>query len=393
MKMPVYLDNNATTPIDPRVTEVMQPYFNEQFGNASSSSHAYGWNAKKAVKIAREQVAQLIGADSDEIIFTSGATESNNLAILGYLFNFLCPTKITEEVPHFITSAIEHKAVFEVGERLKEWGCEVTFLDPDSLGRISAEQVRAAIRPNTKLISIMWANNEIGTINPIEEISQICQEKGIPFHTDAAQAVGKVGLNVKEMGIDLLSLSAHKIYGPKGIGALYIKRKDPEIKITPFTVGGSQERGIRPGTLNVPGIVGLGMACQILQNEGSQEKERIKSMQSHLIKEVLAHCPGAQLNGHPTERLYNNISFSFSRVHPEDFALGLSGLAISSSSACSSNASAPSYVLKSIGLSDELALATIRIGLGRFTQQSDLDLALQKIIKMHSNIKHLEPNT
>ncbi|MEZ4871911.1 MAG: cysteine desulfurase family protein [Bdellovibrionales bacterium] len=390
MTKPVYLDNNATTPIDPRVTESMLPYFQDKFGNASSANHTYGREAEKAVEEARRQVAQLLHCKPKEILFTSGATESNNLAIIGYLFNFICPSQSANESVHFITSTIEHKAVFEVGERLKTWGCEVTFLDPDEYGMIHPEQVEKAIRPNTKLVSIMWANNEIGTINPVEEIAKVCQKNDVLFHVDAAQAVGKIPIDLEKTSIDMLSLSAHKIYGPKGIGALYICERNPSIQITPFTVGGSQEKGIRPGTLNVPGIVGLGKACELCEAEGASDRERIFSLQQKIINTILKECPGARLNGHPKHRLYNNVSFSFGQLSADDFSLGLAGIALSSSSACSTQ-KGPSYVLQGIGLDNALAQATIRIGLGRFTSEKDVDFALEKIIGMHKK-KHVTPN-
>ncbi|MCB0421463.1 MAG: cysteine desulfurase [Bdellovibrionales bacterium] len=371
----VYLDYNATTPTDPSVFEKMAPYFGIQFGNASSSNHSFGWEAAAAVKKGRQQVAELLKASPDQIIFTSGATESNNIAISGAVRSSLC----RGETPHIITTNIEHSAVLEVAEVLKEMGAEVTLLPVDSYGQVSAEQVKAAIKPNTKIISIMMANNEIGTINPVSEIGKVAQEHQILFHTDAAQGLGKVLIDVDKMGIDLLSISGHKIYAPKGIGALYVR---DHRRLSRVMGGGSQEKGLRPGTLNVPGIVGLGCACEILSTKQVEEMQKTSELQSYIIETVLASVPEARLNGHPSERLCNNVSFSFQGLSADLFALGLSGVAVSSSSACCSGSPKPSHVLKALGHSDELARSTVRIGIGRFTTREDAELVVSKICSM-----------
>lgn len=371
----VYLDYNATTPTDPAVFEEMAPYFTKMFGNASSNNHSFGWEAAAAIKKGRKQVAQLIGAETAQVVFTSGATESNNMAITGAVRADICQG----EKPHVITSAIEHSAVIEVAEMLKEMGVEVTFLPVDQYGQVSAESVREALQPNTRIISIMMANNEIGTINPISEIGRVAKEAGVLFHTDAAQGAGKVPIDVEKMNIDLLSISGHKIYAPKGIGALYVK---DHRRLSRVLGGGSQEMGLRPGTLNVPGIVGLGAACELLTANFAEEKSRIMALRDSIISSIESRIPEARLNGHPTERLYNNISFSFSNLSSDMFALGLSGVAVSSTSACSSGDPKPSHVLKALGHSDQLAKSTIRIGLGRFSTQEDADLIVQKICEM-----------
>ncbi len=377
LKMPIYLDYNATTPLDPLVLQAMLPYFEGQFGNPSSKSHAYGWEASMAVEKARNKVAEAIGADSREIFFTSGATESNNIAILGLIKNF----KNTKA--HIITSNVEHKAVCDVVKCCEEESFETTFLPVDQFGQISAEQVEKAIRPNTKLISIMMANNEVGSINPIAEIGRVAKKAGVFFHTDAAQAFGKIKIDVQAMGIDLLSISGHKIYGPKGIGALYVRKNNPAVILKPLNFGGSQEACLRPGTLNVPAIVGLGVASEIALQNMSAESERITAWRDQIISEVTKKMPNALLNGHPKERLCNNVSFSFANLDADLFALGLSGLAVSSGSACSSGMSAGSYVIKALGRSEELARSTLRIGLGRFTTDSDVQTAITKILALN----------
>ncbi|HMN69295.1 MAG TPA: cysteine desulfurase family protein [Bdellovibrionales bacterium] len=374
--MPIYMDHNATTPIDPRVAAAMRPYLEEMFGNASSASHAYGWQAQSAVKKAREQVAGLLGCRATDVLWTSGATESNNMAILGLVKNY-CPEK-----PHLITQATEHKAVLEVIEAAQDLGAEVTVLGVDEDGRIRMDELRAAIRPSTLLISIMMANNEVGTLQPVREIGELCKEKRIVFHTDAAQSACKFPFNLKELNVDMISLSGHKIYGPKGVGALAIRPVNREFELKPLLYGGEQERRLRPGTLNVPGIVGFGEACSFSAQELREECERLQAWRDELIKAVEENIPGARLNGPRAGRLCNNVSFSFSDVTPDDMALGIAGLAYSAGSACNSSNPKPSHVLKAMGLSDQLARSTLRLGLGRFTTQEDVATVKAKLFSL-----------
>lgn len=373
MNKPIYLDYNATTPVDPAVLEAMQPYFQQHFGNAASTSHAYGWEADMAVSKARKQVADLIGAKPREIVFTSGATESNNICIQGIVRPFLRQRKPV----HLITTAVEHKCVLDTVNGLKEWGAEVTCLAPDKFGRVQAKDILHAIKPHTKIVSVIFGNNEIGTVNPIGEIGSALKERGVLFHTDAAQAVGKFPLNVKELCIDYLSASSQKMYGPKGVGFLYINKDNTETTLEPIIFGGSQEQGLRPGTLNVPGIVGLGKACEIFAQRMREESERLCKMQKDFIHNVLQIDDSIILNGCPENRLCSNISFTFPNLKADAFAEGLGGLAVSSGSACS--AGEPSYVLKAIGHSPDLARKSVRIGIGRFTTKEDLQLALNAI--------------
>ncbi len=376
MKKPIYLDNNATTKTDPRVFEKMKPYFEEEFGNPSSQSHSYGWEAELAVKTARREVAKLLNANPKNIFWTSGATESNNIAILGLIKNLLYKQK---QKTHIITSSIEHKAVLDVIKYCENLGAEISIAEVNEYGQVELETLKKLQKENTGFISVMTANNEIGTCNDVEAIGQWCQDNGIIFHTDAAQATGKIRLNVETMGIDLLSLSGHKMYGPKGVGALYVNQDNPKVRLSPLMFGGGQEGGIRPGTLNVPGIVGLGEACRIAALHFDEENEKNRMLRDHLISEVLNNIPQAKLNGHPIDRLSNNINFSFKDLPADLFALGLNGIAVSSGSACSSKSAGSSYVLKAIGLEDKLAKSSLRIGLGRFTQKEDIDFAYQKI--------------
>lgn len=379
MEKPIYLDHHSTTPLDPEVFASMKPYFECDFGNPSSSQHSYGWTAQMAVKKARHQVAQLIRATEKEIFWTSGATESNNLALLGCVRHFI---EQGETPLHVITSKVEHKAVLDVCQWMKtRWGVEVDFLDVNSYGQVELETLKAKLRPNTKLISIMAANNEVGSLNDIKEIGQWTREHGLIFHTDAAQAAGKVPLDMEAMNIDLLSLAAHKMYGPKGVGVLYV-RQNPPVQLVPLMVGGGQEEGLRPGTLNVPGIVGLGKACELCQNQMEKESQRLSGFRDHLIQQVLEKVPSARLNGHPTQRLPHNISLSFSGLSADLFALGLSGLACSSSSACGLGLATPSHVLMALGHDKALARATLRMGLGRFTTFKEIKITIDKILQM-----------
>jgi cysteine desulfurase len=379
-KRPVYFDYNATTPLHPLAFEAMRPYFIEEFGNPASLSHSYGWSANMAVEKAREQIAVALHCRPKEVYFTSGATESNNLAILGLATR---RGDQNDSAPHFITSQVEHKSVLEVYRFAQtRFGAEVTLVDPDRFGQVSLKSIQRAVKPNTRLISVMMTNNEIGTINPIAEIGQWAKSQNILFHSDCAQSFGKLPIHVEDMAIDLLSLSGHKIYAPKGVGVLFVRSENPTVELLPLLSGGTQEHGIRPGTLNVPGIVGLGAATELALSDMSAESERLKVLQKHLISGVLSQLPEATLNGHPTERLATNVSFSFSGLSADIFALGLNGLALSAGSACASKTSSPSHVLKAIGHSDHLARATVRLGLGRLTTFADIELAIDKIVEM-----------
>lgn len=387
MERPIYLDHNATTPLDPEVLQAIKPYLESEFGNPASVNHSYGWAAQMAVTTARQQVAQVIGAHEKEIFWTSGATESNNLALLG------CVRKLLDsgEKPHIITSQTEHRAVLDVCQLIKGWGVEVSFLDVNKHGQVDLETLENCIRPHTRLVSIMTANNEVGSLNPIKEIGQVTRKRNLIFHTDAAQATGRVPIDVEAMNIDLLSISAHKIYGPKGTGALYIRQK-PKVELEPLMFGGGQEGGIRPGTLNVPGIVGLGKACELYYTKGDEEKKRLCELRDDLIESVLSEVPTARLNGHPTERLANNVSFSFAGLSSDIFALGLRGLACSSGSACGSGGPQSSHVLRAMGYDEALARATIRVGIGRFTTSEEVQTAIDKIIQMARKNRELTVN-
>lgn len=373
---PIYMDHNATTPLDPRVREAMLPYLGEEFGNASSASHAYGWKAQAACKTAREQVAGLLGCRAADVIWTSGATESNNLAILGVVRAYC------KEKPHIITQATEHKAVLEVCEASGDWGADVTVLPVNSEGLISLEDLRKAIRPATVLVSIMMANNETGAIQPVEEIGQICREHKLIFHTDAAQSTGKYDFSLQKVNCDLLSVSGHKLYGPKGVGALVVRPVNREFVLKPILFGGEQEKKLRPGTLNVPGIVGLGEACAAARETMAEECARLRRFQSQMLHDIRGRFPQVKLNGPVEKRLCNNLSFSFPDLHADDMALDLSGIAFSSGSACNSSNPKPSHVLKAMGVSDPMARATLRLGMGRFTTESEVSTVTDKILKM-----------
>ena len=384
MKRPIYLDYNATTPIDPLVLQAMYPYLESEFGNPDSLTHAYGWEPRMAVATARKQVAQLIGAGEEEIFWTSGATESNNMSILGYVRHRLQTQegKKQGERLHIITSKVEHKAVLDVCQWLTRFNSiDIDFLDVNEYGQIDLDDLKQKIQSHTRLVSLIAANNEVGSLNPIKEIGKITKERGIIFHTDAAQAVGKVPIDVESMNIDLLSISAHKIYGPKGCGVLYIRQKPP-VELEPLMFGGGQEGGARPGTLNVPGIVGLGKACELCYQQIDQEGERLSQLRDHLINSIKEAVPTARLNGHPKERLPNNASFSFHGLAADLFTLGLRGLACSSASACASGTPQASHVLKAMGHNDALAKSTLRIGIGRFTTAEDIEVTINKVIQM-----------
>jgi len=385
LHLPVYLDNNATTRTDPRVVEAMLPFFTEIYGNAASRNHPFGWAAEEAVEIAREQIAGIIGATGKEIIFTSGATESNNLALKGVA------TMYKKKGNHIITTATEHKCVLDTSKRLERDGCTVTYLPVDTDGRITAEQVRNAITDKTILVSVMFANNEIGTIQPMAEIGKVCKEKGVLFHTDAVQAVGKVPVDVLATGIDLLSLTAHKLYGPKGIGALYVRKKDPRVRLEPMIDGGGHERGMRSGTLPVPLIVGFGKACEIAHNEMPEETKRTFALRERLRKGIMDALPESYLNGHPTERLPGNANISFAYVEGEGLMMGIKDVAVSSGSACTSASLEPSYVLRALGVGDELAHSSIRFGIGRFNTVEEVDFVVDLVVREVNRLREMSP--
>jgi cysteine desulfurase len=385
VKTPIYMDNNSTTRTDPRVVEAMLPYFTEKFGNAASRSHAFGWEAEAAVEEAREQIAALVGASAKEIIFTSGATESNNLAIKGVAAMY------RKKGTHVVTQATEHKATLDTCKRLEREGYQVTYLPVDNYGRVHAEQVKEALTDKTILVTIMAANNEIGTVQPVKEIGKLCKEKGVLFHTDAVQAVGKLPVDVEEMGIDLLSLSAHKIYGPKGQGALYVRKKDPRVRLEPQIDGGGHERGMRSGTLAVPLIVGLGKACAIARAEMAQETEKTFRLRERLRKGIMDQLPETYLNGHPTERLPGNANISFAYVEGEGLMMGMKEVAVSSGSACTSASLEPSYVLRALGVGDELAHSSIRFGVGRFNTEAEVDFVVDLVVREVSRLREMSP--
>ena len=385
MKLPIYMDNNATTRTDPRVVAAMLPFWTEVYGNAASRNHAFGWEAEAAVEKARAQVGDLIGASAKEIIFTSGATESNNLAIKGVAQMY------KKKGNHLITQVTEHKAVLDPCKRLEKEGFQVTYLPVDKYGQVSADQVRAALTDKTILVSIMAANNEIGTLQPIKSIGKLCKEKGILFHTDAVQAVGKVAVNVEEMGIDLLSLTGHKLYGPKGIGALYVRKKDPRVRLEPMIDGGGHERGMRSGTLAVPIIVGLGMACELSRQEMPEEAKRLYKLRERLRKGIMEQLPESYLNGHPDERLPGSANISFAYVEGEGLMMGIKDVAVSSGSACTSASLEPSYVLRALGVGDELAHSSIRFGLGRFTTEDEVDYVVDCVVREVNRLREMSP--
>lgn len=384
LKLPIYLDNNATTPMDPRVLEAMLPYFNENFGNAASRNHPFGWKAEEAVDYAREQIAQLINADSKEIIFTSGATESNNLALKGVFEMYAAKGN------HIITIETEHKAILDTCKHLEKSGAEITYLKTNDKGLITVQQIEDAIRPTTILVTVMYANNEIGVIQPMKEIANLCKSKGILFHTDATQAVGKIPVDVIADNIDLMSFTAHKMYGPKGVGALYVRRKNPRVKVTAQMDGGGHERGMRSGTLNVPGIVGLGKACELCRLEMSSDTTRIQTLRDKLEKELLV-LEEAYINGSIEHRLPHVSNMSFKYVEGEGLIMGVKNIAVSSGSACTSASLEPSYVLKSLGLDDELAHSSLRFGLSRFTTEEEIDYAINHVKEAVNKLREMSP--
>ncbi len=386
VKIPIYLDNQATTQVDPRVLEAMLPYFTERFGNAASKSHAFGWEAEAAVDVAREQVSRLIGASSPrEIVFTSGATESDNLAIKGVAAAY------RDKGDHIVTCVTEHKAVLDSCKALEKQGFQITYLPVTGDGLVDMQRLIDALSEKTILISIMAANNEIGTLQPVQEIGRLAKERGILFHSDATQAVGKVPVNVESMGIDLLSLTAHKMYGPKGVGALYVRATKPRVKIAPLIDGGGHERGMRSGTLNVAGIAALGKACELSQHEMAAEGERLTALRERLKDALLDRLDDVRLNGDARRRLPGNLNMSFAYVEGESLMMGLKEIAVSTGSACTSASLEPSYVLKAIGLEDALAHASIRFGIGRFNTAEEIDYTAQKVVDEVQRLREISP--
>jgi cysteine desulfurase len=385
VQLPIYLDNHATTPVDPRVLDAMLPYFRATFGNAASRSHSFGWEAEKGVDTAREQIAALMGADSREIIFTSGATESDNLALKGVAEMY------REKGNHVITSVVEHKAVLDSCKRLEKWGFQVTYLPVDDTGMVRPEAVAEAITDQTILCSIMLANNEIGTINPIGEIGKVCRDRGVLFHCDAVQGFGRIPFDVQAMNVDLASVTAHKIYGPKGVGALYVRRRNPRVRLAAQMDGGGHERGMRSGTLNVPGIVGFGKACELCQQEMESESQRLITMRERMRQAITSELEEVYINGHPTQRLPGNLNLSFAYVEGESLLMGLKDVALSSGSACTSASLEPSYVLKALGVGDELAHSSLRFGIGRFNTDEELDWVTRKTIEVVNRLREMSP--
>jgi cysteine desulfurase len=385
MKLPIYMDYHATTPVDPRVVDAMLPYFTTHFGNSASRNHAFGWEAEEAVETARRQVADLIGANPKEIIFTSGATESNNLAIKGVAEMY------REKGNHVITAVTEHKAVIDTCKKLEKLGGRVTYLPVQKDGRINLDDLRAAITDKTILITIMTANNEIGVLQPIAEIGAIAKEKGILFHTDAVQAVGKVPFSVTDAKVDLVSMSGHKFYGPKGVGALYVRRRNPRVLLAEQISGGGHERGMRSGTLNVPGIVGLGAAAALAQAEMSSEGERLRKLRDRLNKKLHENLDELYINGSMEHRLPHNLNVSFAYVEGESLLMGINDVAVSSGSACTSASLEPSYVLKALGAGDDLAHSSIRFGLGRWSTEEEVDYVVEKLTTVVRRLREMSP--
>lgn len=386
LKFPIYMDNHATTRVDPRVVEAMLPFFNETFGNAASRTHAFGWQAEAAVDDARETIAGLINAESGkEIVFTSGATESDNLAIKGVAEYY------KQKGNHIVTTVIEHKAVLDSCKRLEKQGYEVTYVNVGKDGLVDPDDIRRALTDKTILVSVMLANNEVGTIQPLAEIGKITREKGVLLHSDAVQGIGKTEFDVRAMNVDLASLTAHKIYGPKGVGALYVRRSKPRVRLVAQMDGGGHERGNRSGTLNVPGIVGFAKACEILEREGKEENERIRGLRERLHRGIAAALDEVVLNGHPERRLPGNLNLSFSFVEGEGLMMAIKDVAVSSGSACTSASLEPSYVLRSMGLDEELAHSSIRFGLGRFNTEEEVDYVIDLVVGKVKKLRDMSP--
>ncbi|HVH88562.1 MAG TPA: IscS subfamily cysteine desulfurase [Terriglobales bacterium] len=385
MKLPIYLDNHATTPLDPRVLEAMLPYYTDRFGNAASRNHQFGWEAEQAVENAREQVAKLIGASPKEIIFTSGATESDNLAIKGVAQAY------RDEGNRIVTAVTEHKAVLDSCKRLEKCGYQVTYLPVDTDGLINIDDVKREIDSSSILVSIMYANNEIGVIEPIAEIGSICHEKGVLFHSDAVQAIGKVPVNVVDNGIDLMSITAHKLYGPKGVGALYVRNKNPRVQLAAQLDGGGHERGMRSGTLNVPCIVGMGKACEIAMKEMAEESKRLGGLRDRLKRKLEENLDETHVNGSMEHRLPGNLSMSFAHVEGESLLMGINDIAVSSGAACTTATLEPSHVLKALGVGEEIAHSSLRFGIGRFNTEAEIDYVAERVIDTVKKLRELSP--
>ena len=385
VKLPIYMDNHATTRTDPRVVEAMLPYFDEVYGNAASRNHEFGWRAEQAVDEGREQIAKLIGATAKEIVLTSGATESNNLALKGVAEMY------REKGNHIITEVTEHKCVLDTCKRLEKHGCRVTYLPVGKDGLIDLDQLKDSMTPETILVSIMTANNEIGILQPIREIGKLCHERGVLFHTDAVQAAGKIPFNVIEDNVDLASLSAHKLYGPKGVGALYVRRRNPRVQLVAQMDGGGHERGMRSGTLNVPGVVGMGKACEIARLEMAEEGKRLLALRENLREQIASQLDEVYINGSMEHRLPGSLNISFAFVEGESLLMGINDIAVSSGSACTSATLEPSYVLKALGAGDDLAHSSIRFGLGRFNTQAEVDYVAEKVVEVVARLRELSP--
>ncbi len=385
VKLPIYMDYHATTPVDPRVFEAMRPYFTEVFGNAASRNHEFGWVAEQAVETAREQIAKLIGATAKEIVFTSGATESNNLAIKGVAQMY------REKGNHIITQVTEHKATLDTCKRLEKEGFRITYLPVQKDGRIDLEELKRAMDDKTILVSIMAANNEIGVLQPIREIGKLCHEKGVLFHTDAVQIAGKAPFNVIDDNVDMASISGHKIYGPKGVGALYVRRRNPRVQLVAQMDGGGHERGMRSGTLNVPGIVGLGKACEIAREGLAEEMKKMAALRDSLKEQIMSQLDEVYINGTMEHHLPNNLNISFAFVEGESLLMGINDIAVSSGSACTSATLEPSYVLKALGAGDDLAHSSIRFGLGRFNTQAEVDYVAKRVVDVVKKLRELSP--
>ncbi len=385
VKLPIYMDNHATTPVDPRVLAEMLPFFNEKFGNAASRNHVFGWVAEEGVEQARDRIAKLVGATTKEIIFTSGATESDNLAIKGVAEMY------REKGNHIITAVTEHKAVLDTCKRLEKYGFRVTYLPVQKDGLIDMDDLKRAMDEKTILVTLMAANNEIGVLQPIAEIGKLCHERDVLFHSDATQAVGKIPIDVQKMNIDIMSISGHKMYGPKGVGALYVRRKNPRVQLSPIIDGGGHERGMRSGTLNVPGIVGLGKACAICQEEMPQESCRLAGLRNRLKDKIMGALDEVYINGSMEHRLPQNLNISFAYVEGESLLMGINDIAVSSGSACTSATLEPSYVLKALGTGDELAHSSIRFGLGRFNTEAEVDYVAARVVEVVKRLRELSP--
>ena len=385
MKLPVYMDYQATTPVDPRVLDAMLPFFQDVYGNAASRSHAFGWQAEEAVETARKQIASVMNASSKEIIFTSGSTEGINLAIKGVAEMYGSKGK------HIITSEVEHKAVLDTCKHLEKQGFEVTYLKPHKQGRVTLESVAAAMRDDTILVAMIWANNEVGTLNPIREIGALCHEKGVLFFTDATQAIGKVPVDVEADNVDIMCLSGHKVYGPKGVGAMYVRRRNPRVRLVAQMDGGGHERGMRSGTLNVPGIVGLGKACELCEQELDKDTKHASELRDWFEKKIFSELDHVAINGDVDHRLPTNSNLSFAYVEGESMIMGIHNIAVSSGSACTSASLEPSHVLRAMDVGDELAHSSIRFGFGRFTTREEVEYAANEVITAVKRLRELSP--